>query len=443
MAALIALLYGTLVFVDLPLAIALWIGLAFIEALPFLSVGPTLAAILIGFGWLGTLRDPASLTRTMLHENRRALTLAGAFAVWLAVSLSWARRPEVAGQVALEWVIATGLFVVVATATNRKASVRLVVAAFVGGAVVSVAIGLLGLAGSADPTTTALEAADEANRLRGGSGDPNYLAAGLVPAIVLATSLLVSDRRPWARGLLIGSIGLLIVGLAATESRGGLIAAVVALVAALVLMRGRRAPLIAFLGLLVGMAALWFAVNPAAWSRITAFDAQGNGRSDLWNVGWRIAKDHPVVGVGLGNFPVKAPNYVRQPGQLEFVNLIAERPLVAHNVYLQLLAEAGIVGMAIFLLLLIACLRSAWMAARLYERAGDGAMATLARGLLIAIVATLASSFFISNSTDRRTWVLLALGPAMLAIARRSLPPDMAPAERPRASRRAASRAGL
>ncbi len=418
-AALIALLYGVLVFVDLPVAIALWIALAFIEALPFLSVGPLLAAILIAFGWLATLRDPNSLTRVMLHENRRALTLLGAFVLWLVVSLAWARRPELAGQVTLEWAIAAGLFVIVATAINGRATARLVVAAFVGGAAVSVAIGLLGLAGTADPSTSALDAAGQANRLRGGSGDPNYLAAGLVPAIALAAALLVSDRRPWTRALLGLTIVLLTAGLAATESRGGLIAAVVALLVAFLTIRRRRVHLLAFVTAIVGLAALWFAVNPTAWDRISGFDAQGNGRSSLWNVGWRIAMDHPAIGVGLGNFPVEAPNYVRQPGQLEFVNLIAERPLVAHNVYLQMLAETGIVGTAIFLLLIAACLRSAWMAARLYERIGDTAMAALARGLVIAIAATLTSSFFISNSSDRRTWVLMALGPALLAIARR------------------------
>jgi hypothetical protein len=47
-------------------------------------------------------------------------------------------------------------------------------------------------------------------------------------------------------------------------------------------------------------------------------------------------------------------------------------------------------------------------------------MATLARTVVVAQVAMLAASFFISNGHDRRTWVLLALGPALVATATRT-----------------------
>ncbi len=93
---------------------------------------------------------------------------------------------------------------------------------------------------------------------------------------------------------------------------------------------------------------MWFSLNPHAWQRISEFDSSGTGRTALWTVAWRITEDHPVNGVGLDNFVEQAPKYTREPGKLELVHNIAEKPHVAHNVYLQFLAETGFIGAILF-----------------------------------------------------------------------------------------------
>jgi len=90
---------------------------------------------------------------------------------------------------------------------------------------------------------------------------------------------------------------------------------------------------------------------------------------------------------------------------------------VTHNVYLQQLAETGIVGLALLLVVCAACAAGAQIAAGRFEAAGDRAMAALARASTVAMIGLLAASFFISNSTDKRLWIVLALGPALLAAA--------------------------
>src|SRR6185295_18625097 len=74
-AAMLALIYVPLVFIDLPVAVALWVGLTFVEAVPALSVGPLLALLLIGFGWIGTLRREDSETRMLLRQHRSRVLL--------------------------------------------------------------------------------------------------------------------------------------------------------------------------------------------------------------------------------------------------------------------------------------------------------------------------------------------------------------------------------
>jgi O-antigen ligase len=168
----------------------------------------------------------------------------------------------------------------------------------------------------------------------------------------------------------------------------------------------------------VAIATAWFSVYPAALERLTTFDEGGTGRTELWGVAWEMARDNPITGVGLNNFVVESKEYVRQPGSLEFVELIAERPRVAHNIYLQLLAETGFVGLALFLVLLASCLRAASRAAKGFDARGDPELAALSRAVLVAVLAAAGASTFISNGTDWRLWVLLGLGPALLAASR-------------------------
>ncbi len=71
------------------------------------------------------------------------------------------------------------------------------------------------------------------------------------------------------------------------------------------------------------------------------FSLSGNGRVDLWRVGWHVASEHPVTGSGAGSYqrhwleqrPYEAP--VRD----------------AHSFYLEMLAELGPVGLALVLAL--------------------------------------------------------------------------------------------
>ena len=127
--------------------------------------------------------------------------------------------------------------------------------------------------------------------------------------------------------------------------------------------------------------------------------------------------------MGLDNFVEEAPKYTREPGQLEVVHNIAEKPHVTHNVYLQFLAETGFVGAILFVWLLLVCARAAWQAGRLFDQKQDRDMAALSRACLVAIIAFAAASFFLSDGNDVRFWLLLALGPIMHGIAVRTPTP--------------------
>jgi O-antigen ligase len=413
--------FVTLVLLDLPLAIAAWVPVAWIEYSHLTGRAPVVGTVLLVVAWLGVSRA-RGVSLDAGGAVRPVMLALGVFLVWLTLSVAWSGNRSVAWKETKDWYGAAAAFFLVATALGSARTVRLVAFAFVAGALIAVVVGLSGHGG----LTTTADAVDLATRRRfsGGAGDPNYLAAGLVAAIALAAGLLPSVRDPIAKVGVGAAIAALALALAATESRGGIIGAAAALVVAVGLARGQRAEAAAFGVFVVIAAGAFFLASPSALERATNFNGGGGGRTELWLVAWRMSEDHPLVGVGIANFRFESHNYVREPGSLKFVRLIVDEPLVAHNVYLQQLAETGIVGLALLLSVIAACLTAAVRAARRFDALGDSALATLARASAIAMVGFLVASTFISDGTDKRLWIVLALGPALLGLARRHAAPS-------------------
>ncbi|MEN3285462.1 MAG: hypothetical protein V7607_6602 [Solirubrobacteraceae bacterium] len=408
--------FATLVLIDVPLAVAAWVPIAWIEYSHVAGKAPVVATVVLLLGWIATRKARGKSLRVGA-EDRTAMLAIGLLLVWLTLSMAWASERSLAWAEAKSWYAAAAAFFLIANAMASPRNVRILVVAFVVGALVSILVGLSGHGG----LTTNADALDLATRQRfaGGLGDPIYPAAGLVAAIALAAGLLPSMRDPIARLGLVASIVALAAALAATESRGGLIGALVAIIAAVVLARRQRLQAAAFGVCAIAAVAAFFLASPSALHRVTSFNAGGDGRAELWKVGWRMTEDHPVTGVGLAAFQTEAKNYVREPGSLQFVRLIVDEPHVTHNVYLQQLAETGVVGLALLLAVIGASLGAAARAARRFDALGDPALATLARAVIIASIGFLTASLFISNSTDKRLWIILALGPALLGAAHR------------------------
>lgn len=414
----IAIAYLPLVFLNLPLALAAWVVLVFLAGFPGLQGAPTASSIMLLLAWVGTLDARAPVVRIMAKRHARLVLLLVVYIVWVALSVAWARDPGRAATNLLSWGIVLATFVVVATTATTRGAVRTIAAAFVTGAVVAVV--LAKATAGLQPAASAVKTASIADgRLQSGASDPNYLAAVIVGALVLAGGLAAYDRRDRVRLPLAGGALILLYGLLATQSRGGLIGAVAAVVCALVVFKRNRGVIVLGIVSLCAFAAVYVALRPYVLERVTATNGGGSGRSELWSVAWEVAKANPIVGVGGENFVVVEGDYLKQAAPQRFTELIGESPHVVHNAYLQALAETGVIGLVLFLVVVVALLRTFLLAARRFEELGDPAMATLARALFVGVIGMLVASVFLSNATDRRYWILFALGPAMLAAAAR------------------------
>jgi O-antigen ligase len=151
----------------------------------------------------------------------------------------------------------------------------------------------------------------------------------------------------------------------------------------------------------------------------TPGQVQEEGRVTLWQVGWRMVEDEPLRGIGVGNFAGSAIDYVQEPGLLTRTDQVIDDPKVAHNIYLHILAELGVIGLALFGAILGFCVGCAYRAAVRFRAVGDRAMEAISRAVLIAMLAILVSDFFASEQFSKLLWILLGLGPALEALARR------------------------
>ena len=416
-AALLGIICFAVAVENLQLSLAAWFPLVFLEGLPAFNLAAKAGGLLIVGVWFVWFTRNRGHVGAVLRSQPGLWLALLALLLWVTLSILWAQDRSLLLADVWHWYAVAVLMLIVATTVSDQRVLRWMIYAFVAGAVLTV---LQGIA-SGGLSTSAVETATE-GRLEGGQGDPNFLAAGIAPAMILALAAFTGLRGSASRWWLMSALMILALGLAASESRGGALAALAAIVAAVVVFKNRRMETMAVLAVVIGIAAAWFSVSPSAWERVTDFDSGGSGRNELWQVAGRIVEDKPIAGVGLNNYQAVAADYVDQAGSLARLDLIVDRAQEVHNAYLQLLAETGIIGLALLLTVAVGSLRAAWRAADRFHALGDETAESLARGVVVALVALMAASLFISNGVDKRIWVLYGMGPALLMVSRRDEP---------------------
>jgi O-antigen ligase len=181
--------------------------------------------------------------------------------------------------------------------------------------------------------------------------NPNGLAVVLALGIPMACYLgLDSQSLRWVRALVLPYLIVAPVAIALNASRGGSIAAIFAL-SALPLMLFRKGIGVKVMTVALAIAAVGVAtavVPDAAWQRLSTTSTEAsrgnlNGRTKVWAAGVRAIEENPLVGVGSGAFERAASvNYT------------------AHNSFISIFAELGLIGFLIFASLIVLCLCALW-----------------------------------------------------------------------------------
>lgn len=350
------------------------------------------------------------------------------FLSWITMTAFWALQPAAVVEdlrLALPLVLLMTMVGVLPSEENDVGAVR--VAIVVGGAVIGVYALALLLTGSSLPihgTAQRFSIVSDPSRT-----NPNQLAAALILPLIFSLDLVLWGRGPYvgaATWKLVGAGSALVIGLALilTGSRGGVIAAIMALLVLLALTwrwlaDGRRAVIRFVVGTFLTVVLLAFvsfvavklspqgrlaevaSIDPV--ERLTSYEAGTSGRSDIWTTGLAACRQYCALGAGFGNFPTVFTDLFATSGAERNVGL--DRP--GHNLYIQIAVETGFVGLAL-LGLAFAC---EWMALR--------SAGTLAPALAAGLVALLVVDAFESFIWFKYFWLLFMV----IRLAERASPP--------------------
>jgi O-antigen ligase len=227
--------------------------------------------------------------------------------------------------------------------------------------------------------------------------DPNDFAAGLLLPSAVALWTMVNSRLFLTRCVGAGSLLLLMLAVVATGSRGGVISQF-ALFAWFAIRSRHRFFIMG--GLAVSVVA-GLILNPSIITRfqtIAATDAAG--RTDIWKIGAAFVPSHWLAGAGVGNFA--------QVLIMEHLNVfirykLSEWGRPAHNVYMQIMVELGVLGLTLFVTALILQFRSMRKVPR------DHPDFELRIALEAAFVGLIVASAGLNTIDAKSYWLLLGL----------------------------------
>ena len=297
-------------------------------------------------------------------------------------------------------------------------------------------IGAMLVAGAAEATYGAVQfvtgsgpaAFDLQGALRafGHFDQPNPFAGYLTTILPLAVCMAVCRANPLPfRWLALFASALLLVGIGLSQSRGAWLGAAVAAVCLLLAWsRSTRRLLVpmalggAFLLALAVSGALPASITDRLSQAIAYFgvfdvrnvDVTGDNwavveRMAHWQAGWYMFLDHSWLGVGAGNYAQAYPAY--------YVGSWVEPLGHAHNYYLNMLAELGIVGGSLLVVLLLLTYKHLGGALVRSEAQSNtfwrAVLAGVFGGLIVFCVHNLFDSLFV-HSVNMQIGVLLGLG---------------------------------
>ncbi|GFZ30515.1 ligase [Clostridium zeae] len=221
-------------------------------------------------------------------------------------------------------------------------------------------------------------------RIQATLDNPNTLGAFQVLMLFPLVSLMrVKQKNITLKISIIITTVLCFSNIVMSMSRSALIGLGVGIIL-LIFIFGKR-----ILILIVPIGAVLFTM-PSALSRIKQITdkTQNDSRIKIWNVAAKMIKDHPIGGVGNGNFITNYPKYVKMYPQFkeEGVDVFP-----SHNSYLKVGSELGVIGELSFIVILLLILREAFY---FIKNKGESLNSFFIEGFVVGLIPFLVMNCF-------------------------------------------------
>ena len=234
--------------------------------------------------------------------------------------------------------------------------------------------------------------------------DPNSLAIKLVPLVAFSYILIKTEHRLILKVLSFLFLATMATAILFTLSRGGMLALFTVLFLIGLKEAQNRKSLVIIFGLIVlGILIVpWDLFLPRfrSISKLTS-DVSIIQRLKILKGGVAMFFDHPLFGVGVGNFLAHSKLYT---------NTLIHR--VAHNTYLEVAAETGILGITLFLAILTTALkelRACWK----YLESINSKYLYYPLGIMIGLIGFMVHALFLSEQYNVSLFIVFALSAVM------------------------------
>jgi putative inorganic carbon (hco3(-)) transporter len=365
---------------------------------------------------------------------------------WGAVNLAsflYAMDPALTAKTLLDYLDAVFIVAITALFLRQRDQLGSVVWALIGvGAFLSVLTVHQTITGNFASTYGGFARGELRGLLEGTEGmrsagplSTNYFGLILVALVPLAADRVLHARSRLARFAAFGGFALIVGAIGCTYSRGAF--ATLAAIALFTLLLSPKWPKIVLAAAPLALIALL--VLPKTYvERMSTFgqiwdglrgryvaDTAIRGRLSEVRSALMMMGNHPMIGVGSGNYEIHYQQYARV---IALDGRNEER--AAHSLYLEVAAENGLIGLAVFGGFLLFALRGLQRSRQAFGEAGDDELVHLTTAVGIAFVGFLMGSTFLHLSYPRFFWLMVGIAMAVGAFSAGQVAPKFIPMSR-------------
>lgn len=267
-------------------------------------------------------------------------------------------------------------------------------------------------------------------RIGGPVSDANYFAQIMVVIIPLALERFFHAHRKLHRFVALWALAVSTLTVIFTYSRGGFVALafVVALFFFIYPPRFFQVPI-----LIVSMVVMVFFLPEQYLDRILSLnqlfpqsgalrtnDLSLRDRTTVNLVAFEMLRSNPLLGVGLSNFQTDYDKYAASIGKA-----IGLTNASAHNLYLEVAAETGILGLASFMALIVSVVSMGWRIRKKFLEANLFDYAGMTTAFSIGLLGYLVGAMFIHGAYPRYFYLLIGIGFALDKVAQNVINGDV------------------
>lgn len=262
------------------------------------------------------------------------------------------------------------------------------------------------------------ESFETSARVSGLAEGANSAARFFVVAMVFLSYLRAQSERSAVKFLTLIGIIITYLGVFYTVSRSGMVLIFAAQGMILILQQQIRRKAQILVIFIIALILLWlfadsiFRIIASIFPTVVHAEDTMGLRYELWKAAWKMWLDHIFRGVGIGQFPVQLKYY--NTGSIPNFYLM----LVTHNTYLQILAETGIVGFLIFILLILFTFKNFFKT----KHIADMDSLSLRNTWLIIFIVLLLGGITKSDHADKLTWLVMGISTFFSDLGKQTIP---------------------